>query len=51
LAWGWTRVALSADLSAAETGKALLWVLRRAYWNRAQMGHDLLDLLKAPRRS
>lgn len=51
LALGWARVALSADLTIAQTAKALLWVLRRAYWNRAQMGHDLLDLLRIPKRS
>jgi hypothetical protein len=51
LAWGWTRVVFSSGLSAAETVRALMWVLRKTYWNRAQMGHDLLDLVRVSRRS
>lgn len=50
LAWGWMRVALSVRLSAGDAAKALNWVLRKIYWNRAQMGRDLLDLLQLTHR-
>lgn len=50
LTWGWIRVALSVRLSAADTAKALNWVLHMAYWNRAKLGRDLLDLLRVPRQ-
>jgi glycosyltransferase involved in cell wall biosynthesis len=46
LTWGWTRAALSAHLSLADNARALLWVARRTYWKRAQLGRDLLDVLR-----
>jgi glycosyltransferase involved in cell wall biosynthesis len=46
LAWGWTRAAFSAHLSHTDKARALLWVVRRTYWKRAQLGRDLLDVLR-----
>ena len=51
LAWGWTRVALAVPLPLRDTARALRWVLRQTYWNRSNMGRDLLDLLRYRRRS
>lgn len=50
LAYGWARVAVSADLPWKDALRALNWVLRRTYWNRGQMGRDLLNLLGHPKR-
>jgi len=44
LALGWIRVALSVRLAPRDTLKALDWALRKAYWSRARMGHDLREL-------
>ncbi len=46
LAWGWTRAALSGHLSFTDNARALLWVVRRTYWKRAQLGRDLLDVVR-----
>jgi glycosyltransferase involved in cell wall biosynthesis len=40
------RVVLAAGLPRRDTIRALKWVLRQTYWNRARMGRDLLDLLR-----
>lgn len=49
LAWGWTVAALSPHLSLTQNARALFWVARRTYWKRAQLGHDLLDVLRYSR--
>jgi glycosyltransferase involved in cell wall biosynthesis len=46
LALGWLRVALSAPVPMGERWRAVQWVARMTYWNRARMAHDLLDLLR-----
>lgn len=48
LAWGWTRVSLYALPRVVDTARALHWAMRQAYWNRAQMWRDLIDLLRWP---
>jgi len=46
LALGWLRVAMGAPISAPEKWRAIRWVLRMTYWNRAHMAQDLRDLLR-----
>jgi glycosyltransferase involved in cell wall biosynthesis len=47
-ALGWAQAALSAPLSAGDRMRAIHWVVRRAYWNKADMGSDLADMLRHP---
>ena len=47
-ALGWAQAALSAPLKLRDRMRALNWVLRRAYWNKADMGSDLADMLRHP---
>lgn len=47
-ALGWARAGLSAPLSWRNRTRALLWVMRQAYWNKADMGSDLAELLRHP---
>ena len=47
-ALGWAQAALSAPLGHRDRMRALYWVLRRAYWNKADMGSDLADMLRHP---
>ncbi|MGD9834497.1 MAG: glycosyltransferase family 2 protein [Piscinibacter sp.] len=52
LAAGWLRVALlTGGLSLRDRTAAVDWVLRRAYWSRADIGRDLVELLRLGRRS
>lgn len=44
--WGWIRTPLSMPLPMRDRWRAILWALRQAYWNRALLGKDLLDLLR-----
>lgn len=46
LSLGWLRVALAAPVAAVEKWRAIKWVFRMAYWNRAHMARDLRDLLR-----
>jgi glycosyltransferase involved in cell wall biosynthesis len=48
LAWGWVRTACAARPSVSGTARALYWAVRRAYWNRALLGRDLLQLPRYP---
>lgn len=48
LAWGWVRTAFAARPLVSATARALYWAVRRAYWNRGQLGRDLLDLPRYP---
>lgn len=45
---GWARAALSVRLAPRDRTRALHWVLRRAYWSKADMGSDLADVLRYP---
>lgn len=46
LALGRLRVALTAPVPGSEKRRAIGWVLRMTYWNRAHMARDLRDLLR-----
>jgi glycosyltransferase involved in cell wall biosynthesis len=48
LAMGWARAAMSAPLRFGDTLRAMGWVLRRAYWNKAEMRGDIVDVLRFP---
>lgn len=47
--WGWVRAAWLAPLSTADTLRALYWVLRKAYWSKSEMTHDLVDVIRYPK--
>lgn len=50
LAAGWMRAVLSTPLSIGATLRALGWVARSTWWDRAQLGRDLVDLLRHRRQ-
>jgi glycosyltransferase involved in cell wall biosynthesis len=45
-AWGWARVAFAVRLPRDDALRALYWAMRNAYWNRAKLGRDLVDLVR-----
>jgi glycosyltransferase involved in cell wall biosynthesis len=45
---GWIRAVLSTRLPWSDTRRALSWVARNAYWNRAALTHDLVQALHWP---
>jgi glycosyltransferase involved in cell wall biosynthesis len=47
---GWIRAVCSSKLSAADTRRALAWVLRLAYWRHADLDRDVLEALVYPFR-
>lgn len=48
---GLTRAVLAAGLRPTSELRALAWVARRAYWDRAHLGRDLLEAVLYPLRS
>jgi glycosyltransferase involved in cell wall biosynthesis len=49
LTWGWMRAAAMARLSPRDTLRAVAWVLRKMYWSRSEMTHDLVEVVRPPR--